>query len=277
MKIAWIGTGSMGIPIVERLLKENYTLMVYNRTEAKTKKLTDKGALFSTTPKTAVQNADIVFCTVTDDAASESVWDGADGIASGLKDGAIVVECSTLSIARCGVIRDLVKKRTNSKFLTMPLVGTPHEAASGELLLLVGGAPETLEQVRPILSNIGKDLIHVGDEQQAMALKLAFTGSVALQILLQEELLSFLRDHKLKHDMIELFQNLPFTSAITGITNKMKTNGMFDKLFPIKLVHKDMKCLANSIINDRNNSLLATVKDIYASVNVNGEGFQRNT
>lgn len=275
MKIAWIGTGDMGSPIVEKLLKENHSLVVYNRTESKAKKLVNKGAAFAVTPKDAVSNADLVFCTVTDDIASKAVWEGKDGIVSGLQDKSIVIESSTLSISRCNAIKELVINHTAAKFLTMPLVGTPNEAASGELLLLVGGDSEVLEHVRSILSSIGKDIILVGNELQAMAFKLALTGSVALQMLLQDELLCFLRAHDVKPEMINVFENLPFTSAITGITNTIKAGGAFDKLFPIKLVHKDMRYLADSIANDDGSSLLTTVKDIYASVNVNGEGFQR--
>lgn len=274
MKIAWIGTGNMGVPIAERLLNAKYTTIVYNRTQSKTKQLTDNGAIFKSTPKDAVKEADIIFCAVTDDIASKQVWEGEEGIVSGLKPGAVVIECGTLSIARCRSIRDLIRTQAKAMFLSMPLVGTPKEAASGELLLLVGGDTEILEKVRPVLSVIGKDIIPVGDEIHAMALKLALTGSVALQILLQEELLSFLRGYGIKTEMINLFENLPFTSAISEITNKMKVGNAFDTIYPIKLVHKDMRYLADSIISDRKNSLLATVKDIYKDVNTTGKGFQ---
>lgn len=274
MQIAWIGIGNIGLPIVERLLKENYGVVVYNRTGTKAERLIDKGAALAATPKDAVKNADLIFCTVTDDVASKEVWEGKDGFLWGVQENSIIIECSTLSINRCHVLKDLVSRHTKAKFLTMPLVGTPKEAASGELLLLVGGDIETLDRVRPILSKIGKDVVHVGNELQAMALKLALTASVSVQILLQAELLSFLHEYGMQGDMINLFENLPFTKAITEITNNMKAGETFDKLFPIKLVHKDMRYLAESIVNSRNNSLLATIKDVYGSVSVSGTGFQ---
>jgi len=273
MRIAWIGVGNMGAPMVKRLIDDTHQITVYNRTPIKARELIEQGAAFAETPCEAVKDADLIFCTVTDDTASEAVYEGKNGLLPAVKDKSIIIECSTISIDRCRKLRDLIRGRTQSNFLTMPLIGTPNEAKSGELLLLVGGNVGILEQLRPILMAIGKDIILVGDELQAMALKLALTGSVVIQMLLQEELLSFLKKYGLKPEMISLFNGLPFTSAISEIISKMKQGDDFDKLFPITLVHKDLQYLAKSIINDRRDSLLATVKDVYAHIDINSKGF----
>ena len=98
-RIAFLGTGVMGVGMARRLMAAGHNRSGFNRTVEKTRPLVEQGACLAMTPRDAAEGADVVFAMVGDDEASENVWMGAlDGaLAADLKPGTIVVECSTLS------------------------------------------------------------------------------------------------------------------------------------------------------------------------------------
>src|SRR3989344_5536783 len=81
--IAVIGTGIMGRGIALNFLKNDYKVIVWNRTKTNLRKFTQKGAQIAKTPKEAVKNADIVFEVTANDQSSEAVWFGKNGILEG--------------------------------------------------------------------------------------------------------------------------------------------------------------------------------------------------
>ena len=98
LKVALLGLGIMGSGMAQNLLKAGFPLSVYNRTRAKAVPLGDQGARVADTPRAAAEGADVVIAMVGDDAASRAIWLGADGALAGASSGAVLVECSTLSL-----------------------------------------------------------------------------------------------------------------------------------------------------------------------------------
>lgn len=267
MNIAWIGTGSMGIPMAIRLIRAGHKLKVFNRTKTHAKPLTDMGAELAPTPKDAAKDADMIFCIVTGDDASCAVWEGKDGITAGLKENAIAVECSTLTPARSKALREYIMLNSKALFLTAPVIGTFQDAEAGELMFLVGGSSETFELSKDILSLMSKQILYIGNDQQAMALKLAVTASIATQVILQVELLNFLKSYDLNSEIISLFENLPFTSSITGIMNNLIEKDDFEKLFPVNLVHKDLSYIvASQKVKNQKTIITHSARDAYNRV-----------
>src|SRR5688572_8541124 len=100
--IALLGLGIMGAGIASNLLKAGHNLAVYNRTVARAEPLAALGARVGATPAQAAAGAEIVFSVVGDDAASRAVWLGEQGALGAMPPRAMVVECSTLSVAWIG-------------------------------------------------------------------------------------------------------------------------------------------------------------------------------
>src|SRR5215203_1012445 len=105
--VALLGLGIMGNGIARNLLKAGFPLKVYNRTRAKAEPLAALGATVADSPRAAAAGADIVIAMVGDDQASRAVWLGdpsasserSGGALAVAQAGAVLVECSTLSIA----------------------------------------------------------------------------------------------------------------------------------------------------------------------------------
>jgi len=190
-RIAFLGTGLMGIGMAGRLLEAGHELHVYNRTAAKTRPLVEQGATLATTPREAAEAADAVFAMVADDEASEDVWLGADGVLqAALAADAVCVECSTLSHDWAMALADAVEAEGYA-YVDCPLTGYPYMAADGTLTLFAGATARDLAAARPYLEPLSKEIIHFGGVGAGTAYKLMVNLMGAVQIAAAAEGLLF--------------------------------------------------------------------------------------
>src|ERR1700746_1904711 len=95
-RVAILGLGIMGGGMASRLLAEGFPLTVFNRSPEKTKKFADPGAFVANSPAEASAQADVTISMVADDAASRSLWTGADGVLEGVRSDCLLIESSTV-------------------------------------------------------------------------------------------------------------------------------------------------------------------------------------
>ncbi|HEX5689775.1 MAG TPA: NAD(P)-binding domain-containing protein, partial [Roseiflexaceae bacterium] len=159
LKVALLGLGTMGAGMADNLLKAGFPLAVYNRTRAKAAPLAAKGARVADTPREAANGADIVIGMVGDDVASRAIWLGEDGALAGAPEGAVMVECSTLSLEWVRQLAAQVAAR-GMAFLDSPVAGSKDAAEAGQLKLMVGGESAALERARPALEAFSQRIFH---------------------------------------------------------------------------------------------------------------------
>ena len=242
-KIAILGLGAMGSRMAVNLLKAGYTVTVWNRSPESTKPLAAKGASVATTPKLAAKEADIVISMVTDINASRAIWfDSETGALSGMVEGTIAIESSTLTV---NWVKELAAEITSRgfAFLDAPVVGTRPQAASGNLVYLIGGTPETMKQAENILLSAGGGKInHVGEIGDGMAMKLAVNAMFGIQIAAFAEIIGMLTKNGLKLDKaIQCLSDLPVTSPAVNNAANLILKDNHAAMFPIDLVEKDFR------------------------------------
>lgn len=179
--VAFIGLGRMGHGMAGRYLDNGFTVAVWNRSRSKADDLVERGARWASSPSDAAQGADAVVAMVADDEASRAIWLGEDGAARGVKQGALAIECSTVShqhaldlgreLRDCGLI-----------YIDSPVTGLPDAAAAGKLTLLVGAETADLEQARPYLLPISTTIRHFGPVGSGTVYKLINNLMGAIQI-----------------------------------------------------------------------------------------------
>jgi 3-hydroxyisobutyrate dehydrogenase len=169
--VAILGLGIMGSGMARRLLSANFPLAVYNRNREKCLPLAAHGAFIAATPREAASRSKIILSMVADDSASRNVWLGEDGALAGALPNSILIESSTLSV---GWIRELAAAAAalGCPFLDAPVTGSKPQAASGELLFLVGGSAEAIETARQVFAAMGRDVIHLGPIGSGALMKL---------------------------------------------------------------------------------------------------------
>jgi 3-hydroxyisobutyrate dehydrogenase-like beta-hydroxyacid dehydrogenase len=172
MKIGFLGTGNMGLPMAKHLLAAGHELRVWNRTEGRTEPLLREGAIQAGTPAEAELGADAVITMLFDDAAHEDVLYGANGLMDALSPGVLHISCSTISVALSERLT-AEHARRGIDFVAAPVFGRPNIAEAGKLWIAVAGADSAIAKARPLLEPLSRGISIVGKEPwQAHALKL---------------------------------------------------------------------------------------------------------
>ncbi len=170
-RIAFFGLGKMGSGMAARLAGGGHEVTVWNRTPGRAADLIAAGAREARTPAEAAEGADALFSMVADDTASEQVWLGPEGALAHAPEGALAVECSTISHEHVRRLSAAAAERGQA-YLDCPVNGPPSAAAAGELVLLVGAEAENLERARPLLELLSRSILHFGPVGTGTAFKL---------------------------------------------------------------------------------------------------------
>ena len=129
-----------------------------------------EGAARCSSPADDSTGVDVLLLCVSDDAAVEGVLFGANGAASQLCAGSVVLDCSTIAPATAQRCAERLA-RQNVHYLDAPVTGGTEGARRGSLTVLVGGASEILERVRPILEVLGGSIHHFGNVGRGQQVK----------------------------------------------------------------------------------------------------------
>ena len=172
MKIGVCGTGRMGSSIAQRLMSVEHEVGVWNRNSAKTKPLTDAGAKLSASPAELVDDCEVVIVMLLNDAATEAVYRGPNGILKSKLAGKLVIDMSTIR-------PDTMKSngaavlQQGAAFVEAPVGGSTVPAKEGKLFGLVGGTKSDVTRAMPLLKQMCRRIEHVGELGSGSMLKLA--------------------------------------------------------------------------------------------------------
>ena len=180
--LGFVGLGTMGSRMAQRLLDAGHPVVGYNRTREKAKPLVDRGMRLADSPRAVSTAAEVVFSMVTDPEALRAVALGADGLVAGLRPGAVYVDMSTVSPSATREVGAAVEAR-GAAMLDAPVSGSIATLEQGKLAIMVGGDPGVLERVRPYLAAIGPTITYVGALGLAVTMKLAINLSLGVQML----------------------------------------------------------------------------------------------
>ena len=169
-RVAFLGLGKMGGGMAGRLIEGGHEVRVWNRSADKAEGLAARAAVCAS-PAQAAEAADAIFSMVADDGASERVWLAGDGALSTAPDGALAIECSTVSHDHVRRLSAAAADR-GCAYLDCPVNGPPEAAVKGELILLVGAGKPELERARPLLELISSSILHFGEIGTGTAFKL---------------------------------------------------------------------------------------------------------
>jgi 2-hydroxy-3-oxopropionate reductase len=185
-RIGFIGLGIMGSPMAKNLLKAGYPLTVCDIVPAKVQVLVDAGAGAAPTAREAAAPSDVVITMLPNSPDVEQAVLGAGGVLEGARPGTILVDMSSIAPLASRKISDRAGRK-GVVMLDAPVSGGEPKAIEGKLAIMVGGPPEAVEEVRPILAVLGASVTHVGEIGSGNIAKLANQIIVALNIAAMSE------------------------------------------------------------------------------------------
>ncbi|HUY58931.1 MAG TPA: NAD(P)-dependent oxidoreductase [Solirubrobacteraceae bacterium] len=160
-RIGWIGTGVMGGSMCGHLIAGGYVATINSRTRERAEPLLDQGATWAQTPAEAATGADITFTMVGYPADVREVILGEQGVLRTAKPGSVIVDMSTSEPSLAKEIFGAARERGVAS-IDAPVSGGDVGARNATLSIMVGGEPETVEAVRPLLGILGSTIIHQG-------------------------------------------------------------------------------------------------------------------
>lgn len=177
-KLAVIGTGLMGRPMAERLLKAGHEVTVFNRSPENPAALAGQGARVAATAAEAAQNAALVITMLPNGSVVSEVL--LRGVFEAAQPGTLFVDMSSIHPA---IARDLAAAAQTGglRFVDAPVSGGTGGAARGELAIMAGGPEDWINEARPVLDVLGT-VTHVGPSGSGQLAKLVNQVIVAVTI-----------------------------------------------------------------------------------------------
>ena len=162
MKIAFIGLGNMGAPMARNLIKAGHDLNLFDLNQQVLADLSALGGRITESPKHAAQGAELVITMLPAAAHVRSVYLNEDGVLAGIASGVPAVDCSTIDPQTIRDIAALAAKQ-GVTLGDAPVSGGTGGAQAGTLTFMVGASTEHFARLKPILAQMGKNIVHCGD------------------------------------------------------------------------------------------------------------------
>lgn len=191
MKIGFIGLGNMGAPMACNLLKAGHELIVFDLSEAALTHLKQSGAQVATSITEVAQtsNLDAIITMLPASQHVRSVYLGNGGILATVAKNVLLIDCSTIDPHTA---RDVAKasEQHGNPMLDAPVSGGTGGAEAGTLTFMVGGQVQWFNVAKPLLSDMGKNIVHCGDSGNGQVAKVANNMLLGISMIATAEAMS---------------------------------------------------------------------------------------
>src|SRR5881392_4143609 len=229
----------MGSGMASNLLKAGYELVVWNRSAAKCEAFARKGARIADTPTDAVRDVDLVVYILSNDQAVEDVVFGENGILSGINEGQIAIDMSTV-LPTTSLREQEAYAKKGVDFLDAPVFGSKQESADAKLWIMAAGNKAIFEKVKPVLEHLGQTVHYFGKNGNAAAMKLVGNLIVALEMEALAEGLVLAQKAGLNLSIVmEVIKVADFRSPLLVNNGQNILKRDFSTSFALKLMLKD--------------------------------------
>ena len=240
MKIGFIGLGNVGGKLAGSLIRNGHAVVVRDLDKDLVLAFEGLGAASAGSPRDLAQQVDIIITCLPSPAASAAVAEGADGFLQVLRPGQVWLEMSTTDHAEVLRLGELVEAR-GGMMLDCPVSGGCHRADTGNIAIFAGGRREAFETVFPILTTLGRRILHTGPLGSASRLKVVTNYLCTVHLAALAEALTVCKvadmDMNVAYEAIRISSG---NSFVHETESQVILNGSRDISFTMDLVIKDV-------------------------------------
>jgi 3-hydroxyisobutyrate dehydrogenase len=216
MQIGVAGLGKMGAAVAARLIEVGHTVTVWNRSADKAKPLAEAGAKVAASPAELAKACETIVTILTDAAAIDGVYSGANGLLSGDVKGKLFLEMSTVQPATQVALAGKIRGK-GAAMVECPVGGTVGPARQGKLLGLVGAEPADAKRAMPLLEQMCRRVELCGPVGSGSSVKLAINLPLMISWQAYGEAFAICRDVGFEPKrLVDLFTDT------SGATNALK-------------------------------------------------------
>jgi len=268
-KVAVLGMGLMGYPMILRLAQAQIPVIAYNRTQAKLESLKEKNIPATSNVHEAIAFGNVIILMLSDiGAIQEVIFDSGVDL-----EGKTIIQMGTIAPGESKGLYVTIQEK-GGDYLEAPVLGSIPEVKSGKLLLMVGGDKSLFGAVKEILTHFSPKPLYIGEIGSAAALKLALNQMIAGLTSTFALSLTYIQKQGVE---VETFMEILRNSALYAPTFDKKLQRMCDRNFsnpnfPTKHLLKDINLfLASAQTINLNTTTLEGIKEITALAVENGE------
>ncbi len=239
--VGFIGLGIMGKPMSRNVLKAGFRLVVHNRSRQAVQELQSEGATPASSPKEAASRCDVLITMLPDSPDVQAVYLGPGGVFEALRAGFLAIDMSTIAPR---VSRELAARAENAgaQMLDAPVSGGDKGAMAGTLSIMVGGSAAAYDRALPVLSAMGKTIVHVGPAGAGQVVKAC--NQVVVGVVIEAVSEALVLGAKAGVDparMIEVLQGGLAANKVLELRGPNMLQGRFDPGFRVRLHLKDLR------------------------------------
>lgn len=179
-RIGFIGLGNMGLPMAGNLVKAGHQVLGFDLVNSNVEKAVARKVEKAHGAADVAKDADCVITMLPAGKHVLDVWGG--GLLAAAKPGTIFIDCSTIDVASARKAHDLAAK-AGMLSLDAPVSGGVGGAEAASLTLMVGGTKEAFAKGQPILSGVGKKVVHCGDPGAGQSAKICNNMMLAITMI----------------------------------------------------------------------------------------------
>lgn len=240
MKIGFIGLGNVGGKLAGSLIRNGHDVTVRDLDEALVADFVARGAKSAPSPKALGEIVDLIVTCLPSPAASSAVAEGEEGFLQGMRPGQVWLEMSTTDYSEVIRLGALVEAR-GAMFIECPVSGGCHRADTGNIAIFAGGPRAAFEFVLPVLTTMGRRILHTGGLGTASQLKVMTNYLCTVHLVALAEALTTCKAVGL--DMNTTYEAIRISSGNSFVhetESQVILNGSRDINFTMDLVSKDI-------------------------------------
>ena len=262
-----MGLGLMGSAIAENLLSRKHEVHVFNRTKSKATPLEALGAIVHPTPIATVKSSvEIVITMVTDENVIRDIAFGKEGFLEGMTKGSTWIDMSTI-LPEASMEYAVECNRRGIERLDAPVLGGPQLAATGELVIVVGGIQETYTRHLGFLRQLGKEVIYIGPHGAGHKIKLAYNLYLAILGSGFSEALVFAEKLGIRgEDFVNVINKTLHKTGYTEAKGMKVVHNDFKPTFTLGMMRKDLALVqSEATIYNMSLPVASSVLNLYTS------------
>ena len=240
MKIGFIGLGNVGGKLASSLLRNKFDLTVRDLEKNLTNDFKNRGAKVSKTAKELAEQTDLIITCLPSPEVCAKVMESPEGVINGLSKNKIWLEMSTTDESE---VKRLGKLVMDKKAIPLdgPVSGGCHRAATGNIAIFVGGERNSFEKILPILTIMGRKVLHTGELGTASILKVITNYLASVHLAALGEAWTVAKKSKL--NLNKTYKGIAVSSGNSFVhetESQVILNGSYNINFTMDLVKKDM-------------------------------------
>ena len=239
MKIGFVGLGNVGGKLAASLLRNKFDLTVKDLDKKIEKSFINKGANVTNNIKELTENVDLIITCLPSPEICAEVMEAKDGVINGLSKNKIWLEMSTTDESEVKRLGKLVIKK-GAIPLDGPVSGGCHRAATGNIAVFVGGERKAFEKILPVLTVMGRKVLHTGELGSASVLKVITNYLASVHLVALGEAWTIAKKSNL--DLTKAFKGIAVSSGNSFVhetESQVILNGSYNINFTMDLVLKD--------------------------------------